>query len=115
MGTAQSAIRYNGPAFKPFIENPMIELRNSIHPIPSSFYRCAGPNCGALKNNSERWWLIWTSFGEFNRPVLYLCPWDEDIAARDGTLYVCGELCAQKLQSQFMGNVREGQARRVGS
>ena len=44
-----------------------------------------------------------------NRPVLYLCPWDDEIAAREGTLHVCGELCAQRLQSQFMGNVRENQ------
>jgi hypothetical protein len=41
--------------------------------------------------------------------VLYLCPWDDEIAAREGTLHVCGELCAQRLQSQFMGNVRENQ------
>ncbi|MGH9513354.1 MAG: hypothetical protein ACRD2U_14575 [Terriglobales bacterium] len=92
-----------------------MESRSSNGSAPTFFYRCAGPNCGALKQTSERWWLIWTSFGEFNRPVMYLCPWDEDIALREGTLYVCGELCAQRLQSQFMGNVREGQARKVGS
>jgi len=28
-------------------------------------------------------------------------------------LHVCGELCAQKLQSQFMGNVRENLVRRA--
>ena len=33
-------------------------------------------------------------------------------AQREGTLHVCGELCAQKLQSQFMGNVRENMIRR---
>ena len=38
-----------------------------------------------------------------------LCPWDDEIAQREGTLHVCGELCAQRLQSQFMGNVRENQ------
>jgi hypothetical protein len=69
------------------------------------FYRCAGPNCGQLKGSSDRWWLMWTSYGEFNRPVLYLCSWDELIAAKEGTLHVCGELCAQRLQSHFMGNV----------
>jgi hypothetical protein len=58
-------------------------------------YRCAGPNCGTLKGLTDHWWLMWTSFVEFNRPVLYL--------------HVCGELCAQRLQSQFMGNVRENQ------
>ncbi|MGH9528635.1 MAG: hypothetical protein ACRD2S_01810 [Terriglobales bacterium] len=87
----------------------MMELLNSNVATSSFFYRCAGPGCGVLKQNSDRWWLIWTSFGEFNRPVLYLCSWDEEIAAREGTLYVCGELCAQRLQSQFMGNIREGQ------
>ena len=36
----------------------------------------------------------------------------EKIAQKEGTLHVCGELCAQKLQSQFMGNVRENIVRR---
>ena len=70
-----------------------------------SFYRCAGPNCGLLKQATDRWWLMWTSFGDFNRPVLYLCAWDEQLAEREGVLHVCGELCAQRLQSQFMGNI----------
>lgn len=76
-------------------------------PAPSIAYRCSGPNCGQLKNAQDRWWMMWTSFGEYNRPVLYLCAWDEEIAQQESTLHVCGELCAQKLQSQFMGNVRE--------
>jgi hypothetical protein len=33
---------------------------------------------------------------------------------REGALHVCGEGCAQKLQSQFMGNVTENRARRSG-
>jgi hypothetical protein len=79
-------------------------------PAPANLmYRCAGPNCGTLKGATDHWWLMWTSFIEFNRPVLYLCPWDDEIAQREGTLHVCGELCAQRLQSQFMGNVRENQ------
>jgi hypothetical protein len=80
--------------------------------VPNPYYRCAGPNCGTLKGNSDRWWLMWTSFAELEVPILYLCPWDETIAQREGTLHVCGELCAQKLQSQFMGNVRESILRR---
>ena len=55
-------------------------------------YRCAGPNCGTLKGATDRWWLMWTSFVEFDRPVLYLCPWDDEIAVREGTLHVCGEI-----------------------
>jgi hypothetical protein len=51
-------------------------------PLLNPFYRCAGPNCGILKRSTDRWWLMWTSFAEYNRPVLYLCPWDEAIAAR---------------------------------
>ena len=46
------------------------------------FYRCAGPNCGTLKGSSDRWWLMWTSFADLNIPVLYLCPWDEEIAQK---------------------------------
>ena len=43
-------------------------------------------------------------------------PWarDEGVTQK-GTLHLCGELCAQRLQSQFMGNVRETQLRRSGS
>jgi len=96
-------------------ESGLMESQKSITQMPNAIYRCAGPNCGALKQSSERWWLLWTSFGEFNCPVLYLCPWDEDIAAREGTLFVCGENCAQRLQSQFMGNIRDNQSRRANN
>jgi hypothetical protein len=75
------------------------------------FYRCAGPNCGLLKRSNDRWWIMWTSFGDFDRPVLYLSAWDEELAVREGTLHVCGELCAQRLQSHFMGNILENQFR----
>jgi hypothetical protein len=55
---------------------------------------------------------MWTSFADYHAPVLFLAPWDEELAVREGTLHVCGAGCAQKLQSQFMGNVRENQARK---
>jgi hypothetical protein len=55
---------------------------------------------------------MWTSFAEFNQPVLYLSPWNEEIAQNEGTLHVCGELCVQRLQSQFMSNIRAAQLRR---
>jgi hypothetical protein len=82
--------------------------------ISKPFYRCAGPNCGVIKREGDRWWLMWTSFANLTTPILYLCSWDDKIAQQEGTLHVCGELCAQKLQSQFMGNVRENQLRRTG-
>jgi len=75
------------------------------------FYRCAGPNCGLLKSATNRWWLMWTSF-EMGRAILHLCPWDEAIANKEGTLHVCGELCAQRLQSQFMGNLLENELKK---
>jgi len=71
------------------------------------FYRCAGPNCNMVKGASDRWWLMWTSTEQFKTAVLYLAPWDEELANAEGALHVCGELCAQKLQSQFMGNIRQ--------
>ncbi len=74
---------------------------------PNPFYRCAGPNCGVLKGDSERWWIMWTSFGEHEIPMVHLAPWNEALATREGALHICGERCAQKLQSQFMGNVIE--------
>lgn len=78
-----------------------------------SFYRCAGPNCGTIKNSSDRWWVMWTSIEQFQNPVLYLAPWNEKLAQSEGALHVCGELCAQKLQSQFMGNIRQNQLRKI--
>ena len=80
--------------------------------IPSPFYRCAGPNCGVLKGASDRWWLMWSSFGDYDVPVMHLAPWDERLSVQEGAMQVCGEGCAQKLQSQFMGNVLENQLRR---
>jgi hypothetical protein len=87
------------------------------HNFPGNnvLYRCAGPNCGALRGVNDRGWLMWTSYGDHAVPVLYLCPWDETIAEEEGTLYVCGESCAQKLQSQFMGNVRQSPLRKSGT
>lgn len=89
-----------------------MNVGKTMPPAGVPFYRCAGPNCGVLKGASDSWWLMWTSFAEFERPVLYLCSWDEAMAQREGTLHVCGELCAQRLQSQFMGNVRANELRR---
>ena len=82
--------------------------------LPNPYYRCAGPNCGVLKGNTDHWWCMWTSTQMFGVPVLYLCPWSEDIAQKEGTLHVCGELCAQRLQSQFLGNILRNSPRRSG-
>jgi hypothetical protein len=81
----------------------------------SPFYRCAGPNCGLIKNSSDRWWLMWTSPEENSRAVLSLCPWDEAVALREGAFPVCGEQCAQRLQSQFMGNIIQNELRKKGT
>ncbi len=70
-------------------------------------YRCAGPNCGQVKGITNRWWLMWTAAGPKGVPVLQLCEWDEEIARQQAALHVCGEGCAQKLQSVFMANIRE--------
>ena len=78
-------------------------------PSANSLYRCAGPNCGLLKNPGDRWWLMWTSLEEYDHPILCLCRWDEHIALREGALPVCGEQCAQRLQSQFMGNITQSE------
>ena len=87
-------------------------MSDNLLQIPSPFYRCAGPNCGVLKGSSERWWVMWSSFGDYEAPVMHLAPWDEKLALQEGALHVCGEGCAHKLQSQFMGNVLENQQRR---
>ena len=82
--------------------------------IPSPFYRCAGPNCGVLKGGSDRWWIMWSSFDDYDVPVMHLAPWDEKLAVQEGAMHVCGEGCAQKLQSQFMDNVLASRARKSG-
>jgi hypothetical protein len=46
---------------------------------------------------------------------MHLAPWDERLAVQEGTIQVCGEGCAQKLQSQFMGNILHGRVRSNGS
>lgn len=56
---------------------------------------------------------MWTSIEEYKTPVLYLAPWSEELAKSEGALHVCGELCAQKLQSQFMGNIRQNQIKKI--
>jgi hypothetical protein len=81
---------------------------------PSPFYRCAGPNCGVLKGASDRWWIMWSSFSDSQIPLMHLAPWDEELAVQEGALHVCGEGCAQKLQSQFMDNVLANRSRRTG-
>jgi hypothetical protein len=77
--------------------------------MEQSLYRCAGPGCGQFKSTSDRWWLMWTRRNERGLSVLSLCEWDEKIAAEESALHVCGEGCAGKLQSVFMGNIREHQ------
>ena len=74
--------------------------------------RCAGPNCGIIKGQSDRWWLMWTARDSAGAPLLHLAPWDAAVAAEQSALAVCGERCAQKLQSQFMGNVLQERLKR---
>jgi hypothetical protein len=85
-------------------------LKISIH-MSNPTYRCAGPNCGLLKNPRDRWWLMWTSMAD-GHALLSIGRWDEAIALREGALPVCGEQCAQRLQSIFMGNITQGEAPR---
>ena len=87
-------------------------MSDQVVQLPSSFYRCAGPNCGVLKGVSDRWWVMWTSLDDRKIPLMHLAPWDEKLAVQEGALPVCGEGCAQKLQSQFMGNIMANRPRR---
>src|SRR5450432_3988220 len=99
-------ISTNAARLRPSVGNTGMQTDKPTS-VPDVSYRCSGPNCDQVKNSQDRWWMMWTSFGEYNRPVLYLCAWDEEIAHQESTLHVCGEMCAQRLQSQFMGNLRE--------
>jgi hypothetical protein len=57
---------------------------------------------------------MWSSVGEYDIPQMHLAPWDVRLAVQEGTIHVCGEDCAQKLQSQFMGNILQKREVRVG-
>jgi hypothetical protein len=46
---------------------------------------------------------------------MHLASWDEKLAVQEGAMHVCGESCAHKLQSQFMGNVLENRPRKSGA
>jgi hypothetical protein len=65
-----------------------------------------------MKGSSDRWWIMWSSFGDHDLPLMHIAPWDEELILNEGAMPVCGEGCAQKLQSQFMGNVLANRARR---
>lgn len=65
-----------------------------------------------MKGTSDRWWMMWSSL-EQGVPVMHLAPWDEKLAVSESAMNVCGEGCAQKLQSQFMGNVLGNRSRQV--
>ncbi len=43
---------------------------------------------------------------------MHLAPWNEKLVVQEGAVHACGDGCAQKLQSQFMGNVIENRIRR---
>ncbi len=79
-------------------------------------YRCAGPNCGSLKDPADDdWWLMWTTITEDGDTVLSLRAWNKTVADTEGPLYLCGVGCAGKLMSQFMSNLRENRLRRAAS
>ena len=77
--------------------------------------RCAGPNCGTIRREGQQWWLMWLSYRDGQYPVLSISPWEDHVAVQEGAMPVCGELCAQKLQSQFMGNVWRERRQERGS
>lgn len=77
----------------------------SERPQANPVQRCAGPNCGVLRHAGEQWWLMWLTYRDGKFPVLSICPWEDHVALQEGAMPVCGEQCAQKLQSNFMGNV----------
>lgn len=75
--------------------------------------RCSGPNCGVLKGHDDHWWLMWTTPDPAGVSVLAVAPWNDELRFREGALAVCGENCAQKLQSQFMTNLLQNTGRRA--
>jgi hypothetical protein len=84
-------------------------MNTVVNPASEQFvYQCAGPNCSQIKGRTDHWWLMWPS-KVGNVSVLSLCAWDEEIMRRQAAMSVCGEECAQRLQSMFMANILEHQ------
>jgi hypothetical protein len=79
-------------------------------------YRCAGPNCGSIKDPADDdWWLMSITVSDEGDTILSLRAWNKTIADTEGPLYLCGEGCAGKMMSQFMSNLRENRLRRAAS
>ncbi len=75
-------------------------------------YRCAGPGCEQTMVKEDGWWMMWASFDGRTIPSLTLSPWNRELATEEAALPVCGERCAQLLQSHFMGNLQQSQTER---
>ncbi len=53
--------------------------------------------CGTVKGPANHWWLFGIEGGRF----AVFGPWDSRIS--DSELHICGEACATKKLSEFMG------------
>lgn len=78
----------------------------STNPHVKQVVTCAGPNCGAVRGDVNRWWAVWReSSGLKDGPIIWMCS-PFEFPLDDEVLPVCGEACAHKLLSQYMSEVK---------
>lgn len=77
--------------------------------------------CGAPKGAVNHWWLVfllpqslwwvegptWMDGKEVRATAFGVMPWEDHFAHKDGVKHLCGQQCAQVLQSQWMDKVAE--------
>lgn len=74
------------------------------NPYITTTITCAAPNCGKVKGEVNRWWLI----RRFVDDAFTLYPWSDDRLRvhMDQMLPVCGEACVIKMASMFMSELK---------
>lgn len=76
------------------------------NPYIKTVVLCAGPQCSHQRGAVNHWFVVlMDTHGAI--PTFELTPWDQKMIDNSGdALPVCGEACAQKLLSEFMGKVK---------
>lgn len=73
------------------------------NPYVTPQFRCAGPNCEAVRKASNHWFVIWPGAGGvFHCAPLSLFQYPDELLS--DMKPVCGQACAQKIFEQYLAN-----------
>jgi hypothetical protein len=73
------------------------------NPYLQPIVRCAGPNCGQIKRETNFWYIVRIFSDQF---ILNTWNW-ELLASYDNAAPLCSEACASKMLSKFMSDHRQ--------